>query len=145
LNQLLIRAGLALNFEPYARGRFKVDESSAKERRIGLWKGCFVAPQDFRHWDKKSPLLGAACANDKDRGIREVLFPDDPAMPPGCEIKAKFSTHARLANDVGIYHLQGCRSYGRLKKPDRWFCTEEDALAARFRKAHNCRTNARRN
>src|ERR1700730_16618720 len=47
LNQLLVRQGFALNFEPSARGRFREDEASAKDDRRGLWKGCFVAPEEF--------------------------------------------------------------------------------------------------
>ena len=33
LNQLLVRQGFALNFEPYARGRFREDEAAAKANR----------------------------------------------------------------------------------------------------------------
>src|SRR6478752_435061 len=36
LNQLLVRQGFALNFEPYARGRFREDEAGAKDNRRGL-------------------------------------------------------------------------------------------------------------
>ena len=39
----------------------------------------------------------------------------------------------------GIYHLPACRSYSRLKRAQRWFCSEEDASAAGFRKALTCR------
>src|ERR1700737_2003804 len=138
LNHILVRQGFALNFEPYARGRFREDESDAKDNRRGLWKGCFVAPQDFRRGRKDGALLGSSCRTDKDREIRVVLFPDDPAMPQGCSIKGKFAVRARVTGNVGVYHLQGCRSYPALTKPDRWFCSEEDAEAAGFRKAYNC-------
>src|SRR6202051_2984652 len=87
LNRLLVRQGFALNFEPYARGRFGDDEAVAKDHRRGLWKGCFVAPQEFRWGRKDGALLGDACRTDKDREIRPVLSPDEPAMPPGCSIK----------------------------------------------------------
>lgn len=56
-------------------------------------------------------MLGGSCRTDKDREIRSVLFPDEPAMPPGCSIKAKFALRARVTGKVGVYHLQGCRSY----------------------------------
>jgi endonuclease YncB( thermonuclease family) len=144
LNQLLVRQGYALDVEPSANGRFKDDESTAKNKSLGLWRGCFVAPQAFRHREKTVPLLGAACRNDKDRELRAALFPDEPAMPPGCAIKAKFAVRARLTGKVGIYHMQGCRSYAPLTKPDRWFCSEEDAQAAGFRRAYNCRASAAR-
>jgi methylphosphotriester-DNA--protein-cysteine methyltransferase len=68
-----------------------------------------------------------------------VLFPDDLAMPPRCSIKGKFAVRARVTGNIGIYHLQGCPSYPALTKPDRWFCTEDDAQAAGFRRAFNCR------
>jgi endonuclease YncB( thermonuclease family) len=139
LNQLLVRQGLALNFEPYARGRFKDDEAGAKDDRRGLWKGCFVAPQEFRHGRKDGTLLGASCRADKDREIRAALFPEEPAMPSGCSIKGKFAVRARFTGNVGVYHLQGCRNYPALTKPDRWFCSEDDAQAVGFRRAYNCR------
>jgi endonuclease YncB( thermonuclease family) len=139
LNQLLVRAGFALNFEPYARGRFKEDEAGAKTDRRGLWKGCFVAPQEFRWGKKDGALLGGSCRPDKDREIRAVLFPDNPVMPPACSIKGKFAVRARITGNVGVYHLQGCRSYPALTRPDRWFCSEEDAQAEGFRRAYNCR------
>ena len=144
LNQLLVRQGFALNFEPSARGRFKADEAAARDDRRGLWRGCFVAPQEFRRGEKGGTLLGAACRSDKDREIREILFPEEPAMPPGCNIKAKLAVRARVTGNLGIYHLQGCRSYAPLTKPDRWFCSEEDAQAAGFRRAYNCRASTRR-
>jgi methylphosphotriester-DNA--protein-cysteine methyltransferase len=60
-------------------------------------------------------------------------------MPSGCSIKGKFAVRARVTGNVGIYHLQACRSYPAITKPDRWFCSEDDAQAAGFRKAYNCR------
>jgi endonuclease YncB( thermonuclease family) len=143
LNQFLVRQGFALNLEPPAKGRFKEDEASARDSRRGFWKGCFIAPQEFRGGRKDGALLGGACRTDKDREIREVLFPDESAMPSGCSIKGKFALRARVTGNVGIYHLQACRSYPALTKPDRWFCSEDDAKAAGFRKAYNCRPDLR--
>jgi endonuclease YncB( thermonuclease family) len=140
LSQLLVRQGFALNVEASATGRFKVDEARAKDDREGLWKGCFVAPAEFRVGRKDGALLGGSCRPDRDREIREALFPDDLAMPPGCSIKGKYAVRARVTGNVGIYHLQTCRSYPALTKPDRWFCSEEDAQGAGFRKAYNCRS-----
>ena len=142
LNQLLVRNGFALNFEPSAKGRFAEDEARARDNRRGLWKGCFIAPQEFRRGRKDGALLGGSCRSDKDREIRAVLFPDEPAAPSGCNIKGKLAVRARVTGHVGIYHLRACRSYPALTKPDRWFCSEDDAQAAGFRKAYNCRASA---
>jgi endonuclease YncB( thermonuclease family) len=140
LSQLLVRQGFALNVKASASGRFKVDEARAKDDRQGLWKGCFVAPQEFRRGKKDAALLGASCRADRDREIREAVFPEDLVMPASCNIKGKYAVRARVTGNLGIYHLQACRSYPGLTKPDRWFCSEEDAQAAGFRRAYNCRS-----
>jgi endonuclease YncB( thermonuclease family) len=144
LNQLLVRGGFALNFEPAGTGLFKADEAGARDNRRGLWRGCFVAPQEFRKGRKDGALLGGSCRADKDREIRAALFPDDLAMPSGCTIKGKFAIRARVTGNVGVYQLQACRGYPILTRPDRWFCSEEDAEAAGFRRAYNCRAGARK-
>ncbi|WGS02060.1 thermonuclease family protein [Bradyrhizobium sp. ISRA443] len=139
LSQLLVERGYALNVEASASGRFQPDEGAAKDSRVGLWRGCFVAPHDFRRGRKDGPLLGAACPADREQQIRDALFPSDPPMPASCNIKGKYAVRARVTGDIGIYHLQACRSYPGLTNPDRWFCSEEDAQAAGFRRAYNCR------
>jgi endonuclease YncB( thermonuclease family) len=139
LNQLLVRQGFALDFEPSAKGRFLQDEGAARDGRLGLWKGCFVAGQEFRLGKKDGTLFGGSCRTDRDRQIREALFPEDLAMPSACSIKGKFAVRARVTGNVGVYQLQGCPSYPTTTKPDRWFCSEDDAQAAGFRRAYNCR------
>lgn len=139
LSQLLVRKGFALNLEASASGRFQTDEARAREDRQGLWKGCFVAPREFRVGRKDAVLFGASCRTDREREIREALFPEDLVMPASCNIKGKYAVRARVTGNLGIYHLQACRSYPGLTKPDRWFCSEEDAQAAGFRRAYNCR------
>ena len=60
---------------------------------------------------KDGALLGGACRSDRDREIREALFPEDLVMPAGCNIKGKYAVRARVTGNLGIYHLQACRSY----------------------------------
>src|SRR6185369_15829241 len=91
LSQLLVRQGFALNVEASATGRFKPDEAAAKDNRQGLWKGCFVTPREFRVGKTDGALLGGACPADRDKQIREALFPQDIAMPSGCNIKGKYA------------------------------------------------------
>jgi len=122
--------------EPYAKGRFRKAEDEARTQGLGLWAGCFAKPSEHRRWRKKdSVLLGAKCLD----GARDFLFPDDPSMPPGCALKGKYATRAHLTGHRGIYHLEGCGSYRRLKRADRWFCSEAEAQAEGFRRALNCR------
>ncbi|WP_295844638.1 thermonuclease family protein [Tardiphaga sp.] len=145
LNQLLLRQGFAVAVDPVASKGFTVDEAQARERRQGLWKGCFVAPADFRKHETAGALLGGACPADKDRELRAALFPEDLVMPPGCNIRAKLARRARMTGHVGIYLTPQCQNYATQPKPDRWFCSEEEAQAAFYRKAFNCRAISRRN
>jgi endonuclease YncB( thermonuclease family) len=139
LNEQLVRQGLALAREPSSKANLKQAAAEAKKDSRGIWKGCFVAPQEFRTGKKDGTLLGAACRADRDREIRAALFPEDLAMPPNCTIKGKLAVRARVTGNIGIYHLRGCPSYPAITRPDRWFCSEDDAQAAGFRKAYNCR------
>src|SRR5690606_21248696 len=128
LHKWLVRNGWALDFERYSHGRYKVDQRYAEEHGLGMWQGCFVAPADCRRWNQHAAVrLGPYCPPD----ARRKLFPDHALMPPGCEIKGKYALRAMLTGHRGIYHLPGCGSYRRTKRPDRWFCSEEDAIAAR--------------
>src|SRR3569623_207682 len=138
LNEQLVRQGFAIAREPI-KANVKPAAAEAKTASAGIWKGCFVAPQDFRTGKKDGALLGAACRSDRDKEIRTVLFPEEPAAPPNCSIKGKLAVRARVTGNIGIYHLRGCPSYSGTTKPDRWFCSEDDAQAAGFRKAYNCR------
>ena len=135
LSRWLVSEGLAVSLDSHASGRLLADQMEAKKERRGMWGGCFVAPQDFRRWNKSTATLqGAAC----DRVPRTLLFPDEPKMPAGCQIKGKLATRAKLQGYVGIYHTEGCRSYARTKKNERWFCTEPEAKDAGFRKSLTC-------
>jgi hypothetical protein len=111
-------------------------QGEARENRRGLWNGCFAAPWDFRHWRKRTgPLLGSC---PEEATARDALFPDQAEMPPGCSIKGTAAVRARITGYRGIYHLEGCRSYRTTRYVNRWFCSEEDAKAAGFRKAFTC-------
>ena len=140
LNQWLVLEGWALNLEPYAKGRFKADQDAARDKGRGMWRGCFSSPRDQRRSNKNAAILfGATCPRDNDGEVRNTLFPDHPAMPPGCSIKGKLAVRAHFTGHRGIYHMEGCRSYLRTKTPDRWFCSEAEAQAEGFRKAFTCK------
>ncbi|WP_172980215.1 thermonuclease family protein [Tardiphaga sp. P9-11] len=149
LNQAVIRSGYAVNIETTvkagARANFKTDEAAARDKRQGLWRGCFVTPAEFRGKASDSPLLGSACRSDKDKELRAALFPVDLTMPTGCNIRAKQVRRAKFTGHVGVYLIPQCQNYATQPKPDRWFCSEDDARAAGYRKALNCQAPSRRN
>lgn len=138
LNEQLLKLGFAIAREPI-KANIKPAAAEAKTASVGIWKGCFVAPQEFRAGKKDGALLGAACRADRDKEIRAVLFPEELTAPPSCAIKGKLAVRARVTGNIGIYHLRGCPSYAATARPDRWFCSEDDAQASGFRKAYNCR------
>ena len=56
----------------------------------------------------------------------------------GCLIKGNY----RSADTTRIYHTPDCYNYDRISirdgTSDRWFCTEEEAISAGFRKSLDC-------
>jgi len=120
LNEWLVREGWALNFEPYAKGRFLAAQKDAEENRRGMWKGCFAAAWDLRHWKKDARLMGSPCPPD----AGERIFPE-----AACSIKGS-RNHK--------YHMPGCGSYNSTTNVVRWFCSEDEARAEGYTKAKNC-------
>ena len=131
---------MPLNVGASASGRFESTRPAPWKIAWDFGKAASSRRSEFRAGKKDGALLGGACRADRDREIREALFPEDLVMPAGCNIKGKYAVRARVTGNLGIYHLQACRSYPGLTKPDRWFCSEEDAQAAGFRRAYNCRS-----
>ena len=77
-----------------------------------------------------------------------ALAPVVPTIAPQKLTNAKPATPAATPEprcDVignknsGIYHVPGCRSYDRVREYNReYFCSEEEAQEAGYRKARNC-------
>lgn len=119
VNDYLVRQGFAhaSTFPPDVKynEKFRQAEAEARENNRGLWAGC-VNPTN--QTNNTNPTNGI--------------------NPSGqCVIKGNISTTGDK-----IYHLPGCGSYDKVvideSKGERWFCTEEDAVAAGWRKAKNC-------
>jgi len=138
LNQWVVREGWAIRSGSSTNSPFAAEEADARENRRGLWSGCLAEPRELRGWNVNSAkLVGGGCRTGHENRTRSKLFRVDTAMPAGCPIKAKLAL--RAVGYEGIYHLPGCGSYRRVKQANRWFCSEEDAVAAGFRKALTCR------
>lgn len=148
INQAVVQSGFGVGVEAPAKAgakaKFTADEATAKDKRQGLWRGCFVAPANFRSKSGDAALLGSACHSDKDKELRAALFPADLRRPEGCNIRAKQVRRAKLTGNVGVYLIPQCQNYATQPKPDRWFCSEDDARAAGYRKAINCQASSGR-
>jgi micrococcal nuclease len=118
INEVLVEQGAAAA-TPYPpdllyASRFAEAERRARNATRGLWGACGSFPEE-------------------DGRIT------DTSVPSGCVIKGNISSSGER-----IYHLPSCGSYAKAEvdegKGKRWFCTEEEAKAAGFRKAKNCPT-----
>ena len=109
INSELVRSGWALAFRRYS-DRYVTEEWEAERRGTGMWAGSFEMPWDWR----------------ATRGAH--------AGPEGCEIKGNISSSGER-----IYHMPFHEYYGRTRINEQagevWFCTEEEALSAGWRRA----------
>jgi endonuclease YncB( thermonuclease family) len=130
IDRWMVREGWALSFVRYSHV-YDADEKAARERKAGLWAGCFIAPWEWRARNEKTVLLGSVCPVNAQK---DLLRPKSSleAPSPGCTIKGNMNRAGEC-----IYHLPGGRSYPTIKmdKRKRWFCTEAEAEAAGCRKA----------
>ncbi len=129
ISQWLVRQGLALAYVKYS-SEFVADEMAARQARRGMWAGAFVAPWDWRTRTSRTAVLG-----EKRSGVSlsAMLAPGEAPPNPGCAIKGNVNRKGER-----IFHVPGQRDYERVKMNSavkRWFCSEEEAVAAGWRKA----------
>jgi endonuclease YncB( thermonuclease family) len=115
LNAAMVQSGMALAYRKYSDD-YTGQEATAKAARRGLWAGQFVPPWD---WRRGKRLASETAVNDN---------------PPGCRIKGNVDSKGDR-----IYHMPGGRWYDRTvitaSKGERWFCSEDEAKAAGWRRA----------
>lgn len=113
LNAEIVRAGWALAYRQYSLD-YIGDEATAKDARIGIWRGQFVSPWE---WRQGTRLAGKATKK---------------GQSSDCMIKGNISRRGER-----IYHLPGGVYYNRTKidrsKGERMFCTEGEAQEAGWR------------
>lgn len=125
-NRLMIEEGYAYEYTynlPYKyQSEFKEAQREAQTNNIGLWA------QD-------------ACGGDGSQAQTPVTVPSSVSISEdasdSCTIKGNINSSGEK-----IFHVIGCGSYSRTEidtgKGERWFCTEQEALDAEWRKALNC-------
>jgi micrococcal nuclease len=118
-NLLMVRDGFAYEYTydiPYKyQTEFKKAQKEAMEAKAGLW--------------------GDMC-NGSSTLISTTTTPTN-TNANGCTIKGNISSTKEK-----IFHVIGCGSYAKTtideSQGERWFCTEQEALDAGWRKALNC-------
>ena len=106
----LVWNGWALAYRRYSTD-YIAQEQAAQAARVGVWRGKFVPPWNWRRGER----LQAATVSHS---------------AAGCAIKGNISSSGEY-----IYHLPDGQYYERTKinaaKGERWFCTEAEAIASR--------------
>jgi len=112
------------------------EEKAARTKQAGLWSGAFIAPWDWRQRGPQTEILGALSVP---INAQQHLLPQPvaSAIPTtGCQIKGNISR-----NGNRIYHVPGQKDYDKTRitesQGERWFCTEDEAQAAGWRRARN--------
>lgn len=113
LNAWMVRQGWAIAYRQYSRD-YVDDESAAQTEKAGIWAGRFIEPANWR------------------RGER--LQSANQTTTDACQIKGNISRSGER-----IYHVPGARDYGPTRidesKGERWFCSEDEALKAGWRRS----------
>lgn len=135
LNRWLVAEGLALAYVQYS-DRYEREEAQARSSKKGLWAGAFIAPWDWRHRKPNTPILGQVA----DKADHTPMGSISPSAPPVAECSIKGNINRQGDR---IYFLPGNSAYGKVQMDkglgERWFCSEEEAIAAGWRKARNNR------
>jgi micrococcal nuclease len=124
VNEALVAEGYAnvSTYPPDVRHteRFRAAEAAARSAGKGLWgTGCEVYQRPSSEEGDAGAMAAAPAAN-------------------ACTIKGNIAQ----GSGERIYHVPGCTYYDRtviaVADGERWFCSEEEAVAAGWRKAQNC-------
>lgn len=116
----LVVNGHALDWPRYSGGAYAAQQAAAQQARRGIWDGTFQAPWEWR---------AARRGNVEQQPAGFSLLGGS-----GCTIKGNIS-----AKGERIYHMPGQKYYAQTRisesKGERWFCSEEEARQAGWRKA----------
>lgn len=126
-NKLMIEEGYAYEYTynlPYKyQAEFKQAQINAKENKKGLW-------------------AEGVCEEVSQTQTTNITTTPPPA--PTAEVDSSTCTIKGNigSSDEKIFHVVGCGSYSKTKidesQGERWFCSEQEALNAGWRKALNC-------
>ena len=145
LSAWLVREGLGMAFVRYSKA-YVAEEAIARSAQKGMWAGAFIAPWDWRARTASTAILGSYKPTEQQERLLLPTTPQlqsKPSLSPlaqlreqraPCVIKGNISSSGER-----IYHVPGQRYYDKTQidesKGEPWFCTEEEAVRAGWRKA----------
>jgi hypothetical protein len=122
------------------------EEAVARSAQKGVWTGAFIAPWDWPTRTASTAILGLYKPTEEQE---RLLLPSTSQLQPkpslsplaqlqeqraACVIKGNISSSGER-----IYHVPGQRYYDKTQinegKGECWFCTEQEAVGAGWRKA----------
>jgi len=128
IQKWLVRSGWALAYTRFSHD-YEADEKEAREAKVGMWQGAFIAPWDWRVRNKKTTILGAVKPPENAHAILLASASGAVAPSPDCTIKGNVNSSGEC-----IYHTKSSRWYAQIRmqisKGTRWFCSVEEAEAA---------------
>ena len=128
IQKWLVQSGWAIAYSRFSHD-YDADEKSARDGKVGMWQGAFIAPWDWRVRNKKTAILGATKPPDNANAILLASASGPVAPSPDCTIKGNVNRAGEC-----IYHRPTSRWYAqiqmRISKGTRWFCSVEEAEAA---------------
>src|ERR1700722_9364065 len=131
IQKWMVRNGWALSYTRFSHD-YDDDEKAAREAKVGMWQGAFIAPWDWRIRNKKTAILGAAKPPESAHAILLASASGPVAPSPECTIKGNVNSSGEC-----IYHKPTSRWYAQIKmkisKGTRWFCSVEEGEAAACR------------
>jgi len=133
INGWLVREGWALAYIAHSN-RYVDNEQAALTNKRGLWSGAFIAPWEYRRRNANPEILGAMTAPVSVQRILVGAVPSNEAPSSECAIKGNVNRKGER-----VYHVPGQKYYNvtRMNKGtgERWFCTEDEAKAAGWRRS----------
>lgn len=113
----LVRQGHAMDWPRYSDGAYSAEQAAAELDRTGMWAGQFQPPWEWR--------------TEQNSNVNTTA----PAAASGaCAIKGNISRKGER-----IYHVPGQKYYHKTSisegKGERWFCSEDEARAAGWRRS----------
>ncbi|WP_018996192.1 thermonuclease family protein [Hirschia maritima] len=121
LNEGQVRNGWAVAYTKYSK-KYASAEKDAHANQRGIWRSEFERPEDYRRRIRQ--VNAERARQNQSRPVKA-----------GCDIKGNISS----GSGNRIFHVRGQRDYERTsintKKGERWFCTEQEAWSAGWKKA----------
>lgn len=135
LNAAMVRSGYALDWPKHSKGKYAPYQKDAKAEKVGMWVGVFEPAWEFRARQQlQAPNKPATTDNTSPSFVVGKSVASRPARS-SCDIKGNIS----IETGERIYHVPGQRFYSKTRispdKGEKWFCSEDEAMAAGWRRS----------